>query len=1089
MVNCNRPYLKGALGEGANMYHYDAFISYNHNERDIKITKNLQNRLEHYRLPKGTETSSGKDRIERVFLDSGELEVAGDLSKVLQDALDNADNLIVICSPESKASIWVRREIEYFLQSHSINKVHTVLTEGEPIDVLPDILLREEYTDEDGTVKSRAREPLSCDYRMPLNKANKQELPRLVAAILGCRYDDLVQRQRQYRMRRQITALAAAAVFLTSATGYLVWSNKQIKENLNNTLREESINLAIQSEQDLSRGDRVNAIRSAIEALPSEGNDRPVVPRAVKALSDALNIYRTKSAENWKAVRQYESKGEDVLKIRSVKAGDRVFMADIFTSGELSIWDAESGAELMADYTAGLESIKNIEFTEDGKLVALSRSSVYLLDPAEEKEIFRTEFGRDEFPNGEWGNISVDCDELAVTDDSLWIYEGHTDIDSEYEAQTFYELQKIDLRTGDIAERHSINDRPLFIRVSDDGRYLSYVESTAYMDEHFVFHEGPDRLMIADTKDAAGFENAKMIEKACITDVCFDSNNRIIVCGFDERPSEDDLSQYSHIDFVGNDHRNLFSISKDREIRMSSLDAVTGQELWENKYQITGSGTPGIMLRQDGESGWDIICAMWNTIFMTDRDGKDLKRLELPGCIESFFNRDSLVRATTFNGEMCAYDTENGQLHITYNLLNGPVRGSFCRDNEDFFMVTSDMSGMGQSETVTQYRVIGADPAWEPYGYSDKYAEDDVAAYFVTAEHTADGKIVEIREDERRSRETNNTRVLVRNSDDGKIVSDFALQTFALDGSGYYENCYLKYSGISTDGKKIYFMDDVGYDSLKVLTADLDGKKEKLTDVKLDDEGEENIYHIIQSDYSSVLKIGDYHIADDKIWCMARRSDSDTDLEAESIEPIDTLLAVGIDPETGEVEKHEITLLGESEKTRIQGKINGECRRLLCLETADDENGRLKMVCYDFDGNIVWENDAIPQTITGMLLADDGSAVIFEETQNNAKAHFYSSKDGSEEASPVLEGVSTQHHEEISFTRLSEKENLLTAGNDAFILDAETFEPLSVIAESYITYDPVNKIFMLGDARGKETGHVPYRSLDDMIKEARAVIE
>ena len=153
------------------MYHYDAFISYNHNPRDIKVTRDLQRKLENYRLPEGLETSSGKKKIERVFLDSGELEAAGDLSKVLQDALDNADDLIVICSPESKASIWVRREIEYFLQSHPIDKIHTVLTEGEPIDVLPEILLSEEKEDEDGNIVSIPREPLSCDYRMPLIKA------------------------------------------------------------------------------------------------------------------------------------------------------------------------------------------------------------------------------------------------------------------------------------------------------------------------------------------------------------------------------------------------------------------------------------------------------------------------------------------------------------------------------------------------------------------------------------------------------------------------------------------------------------------------------------------------------------------------------------------------------------------------------------------------------------------------------------------------------------------------------------------------------------------------------------------------------
>ena len=77
-----------------------------------------------------------------------------------------------------------------------------------------------------------AREPLSCDYRLPPRVARNVELPRLVAALIGCRYDDLVQRQRHYRMRRLTIAMSAALVVLLSAVSYLIWSNDQIKTSL-----------------------------------------------------------------------------------------------------------------------------------------------------------------------------------------------------------------------------------------------------------------------------------------------------------------------------------------------------------------------------------------------------------------------------------------------------------------------------------------------------------------------------------------------------------------------------------------------------------------------------------------------------------------------------------------------------------------------------------------------------------------------------------------------------------------------------------------------------------------------------------------
>ena len=161
------------------MTHYNAFISYNHNPRDNKIVATLQRQLENYRIPKEIRASTGVAKIERVFLDKGELEVAGDLNKVICDALENTDYLIVICSPESKKSIWVQREIEYFLRNHSIDNILTVITAGEPNDVLPEILFATEGQ------PGLAREPLSCDYRLPPRVARNVELPRLVAALIG----------------------------------------------------------------------------------------------------------------------------------------------------------------------------------------------------------------------------------------------------------------------------------------------------------------------------------------------------------------------------------------------------------------------------------------------------------------------------------------------------------------------------------------------------------------------------------------------------------------------------------------------------------------------------------------------------------------------------------------------------------------------------------------------------------------------------------------------------------------------------------------------------------------------------------------
>lgn len=184
---------------------YNAFISYKHAPLDSKVAEHVQRNLEHYHIPSAIAKQTGKKKIERIFRDKDELPITSDLTDTISNALEKADFLIVICSPRTKESVWVDREIDFFLKTHDRSRVLTVLAEGEPVDVIPERLLyvEKEVTEYNGfthKVKTPV-EPLSCDYRMPLSRAKKEELPRLAAALIGCSYDELVRRQRAYKMR------------------------------------------------------------------------------------------------------------------------------------------------------------------------------------------------------------------------------------------------------------------------------------------------------------------------------------------------------------------------------------------------------------------------------------------------------------------------------------------------------------------------------------------------------------------------------------------------------------------------------------------------------------------------------------------------------------------------------------------------------------------------------------------------------------------------------------------------------------------------------------------------------------------------
>ena len=121
---------------------YDAFISYKHAPLDNRVADAIQKGLERYVLPKKVKEATGKQKIERIFRDKAELPITSNLDDNISYALENADFLIVICSKSTKLSTWVPREIEYFLQFHPISHVLTVLAEGEPGEVIPEILLK-----------------------------------------------------------------------------------------------------------------------------------------------------------------------------------------------------------------------------------------------------------------------------------------------------------------------------------------------------------------------------------------------------------------------------------------------------------------------------------------------------------------------------------------------------------------------------------------------------------------------------------------------------------------------------------------------------------------------------------------------------------------------------------------------------------------------------------------------------------------------------------------------------------------------------------------------------------------------------------
>ena len=291
--------------------HYNAFISYRHAPLDIKVAEHIHSKLEHFHIPAKIRKKTGMKRIQRIFRDKDELPITSDLSDTISHALMHSDFLIVICSKSTCESVWVKREIEYFLQTHSRDHILAVLAEGEPYEVLPEQLLKEEVKilNPDGTTSTymHEKEPLCCEYRQSFRKADKDELPRLAAALIGCSYDELMNRRRAYQMQR-ITALGLTLTALAVGfSGFLIWSRMKIQKNYRDSLRNQSKYLAYESEKLLSEEKRIEAIQLALAALPTDDNDRPVTSEAIRALTDSTLAYQPLSGNTIQSVWNYQT--------------------------------------------------------------------------------------------------------------------------------------------------------------------------------------------------------------------------------------------------------------------------------------------------------------------------------------------------------------------------------------------------------------------------------------------------------------------------------------------------------------------------------------------------------------------------------------------------------------------------------------------------------------------------------------------------------------------------------------------------------------------------------------------------------------
>lgn len=202
---------------------YYAFISYK--REDEKWAKWLQYKLEHYKFPTNLNGRSNLPKnIRPTFRDVTDMK-PGFLAEEINNALNNSEWLIVVCSPRSAKSPWVCKEAQTFIDLGRVDHIIPFVIEGFPFS-------------NDIATECYPEALLSLTGTRELLAANVNEIGRdaaaikVVARMFNLRFDFLWQRhEREQKQKRWMWIIVAILISLLALGigGYFVKQNITIE--------------------------------------------------------------------------------------------------------------------------------------------------------------------------------------------------------------------------------------------------------------------------------------------------------------------------------------------------------------------------------------------------------------------------------------------------------------------------------------------------------------------------------------------------------------------------------------------------------------------------------------------------------------------------------------------------------------------------------------------------------------------------------------------------------------------------------------------------------------------------------------------
>jgi WD40 repeat protein len=259
------------------MARYNAFLSYRR-KADGKIAATLQSALHRFAKP------WYRLRAVHIFRDQTSLSVRPSLWWTIQRAIASSEYFILLASPESAEAYWVKREVAYWLETNSADRLLLVITAGDihwsrstsRFDRERTTCLPTELID---VVEA---EPLWVDLRWarddqalsPRDPRFQDAVAMLAATLRGQPKDDLIGEDvREHRRARRLAAVATFAIGVLAVAamvaGQVAFTQRDIAVREATVALARALAAAVQHEVDEAQHERATLLALQAHMLNS----------------------------------------------------------------------------------------------------------------------------------------------------------------------------------------------------------------------------------------------------------------------------------------------------------------------------------------------------------------------------------------------------------------------------------------------------------------------------------------------------------------------------------------------------------------------------------------------------------------------------------------------------------------------------------------------------------------------------------------------------------------------------------------------------------------------------------------------------